>query len=152
MYIVIVQVFLFSFYVSFIWAKYGIQPSLSESWYILESKYRWMFGVILCWGVGVLHLLHNTTLFFLSGALLCFVGVASDYRKQKMTKIVHYIGAIGAIGLSILQLAISGIYWPLLFTGGVTILAFLKLLKNRYWWLEIIAFYSILGGIIQLKL
>lgn len=66
-----------------------------------------------------------------------------------MTKIVHYVGAVGAISLSLLQLGMLGIWWPL---ELCIILAFpILLTEDKFWWMEIVAFYAILGGIIQLK-
>ena len=145
MIVTIIQLILFTFYVSFIWVKYGIQKSLSESWYTLESKYKWMFGVTLCFGIGILHCTHGTILFFLSGAALCFVGAASDYRSKRTTKIVHYCGAIIAMLTSVIGLCQLGVYWPtvvILFS----ILIF-PILENRFWWIEIIIFYSVIIGI-----
>lgn len=148
MWAAIIQLVLFTFYTAFIWRVYGVQKSLSETWYVI--KHKWLFSVILCFSIGVLQLTHGTVMFFLSGALLCFVGSASNFRKEKMTKIVHYVGAVGAISISLAQLGLLGIWWPL---ELCIVLGFpILLLENRMWWMEIVAFYAILGGIIQLKL
>ena len=147
--IAIAQLIIFTFYIIFIWTRHGIQASLSETWYVLDDK-QWMFTVILCFSIGILHLAHSTPLFFFSGAMLSFVGAASDFRREKMTKIVHYVGAALAIILSLIQLTIFEIYWPLI--TCLIILLPISFIRNKFWWFEIIAFYSILGGIIQLKL
>lgn len=147
--IAIIQLVLFTFYISFVWIRDGVQRSLSESWYILDKPFRWMFTVVLCFGIGILHCTYGNLLLFLSGAFLCFVGAASDYRAAKLTKIVHYVGAVMSIALSLVHLSINEIYWPLSMTLFMIII--LPLIDNRFWWLEIIAFYSILGGLIQLK-
>jgi len=147
MYIAIIQLCLFTFYITYVWRKFGIQKSLSESWYVVKEK--WMFTVILCFGVGILHSTHGTSLFFFSGAMLCFTGVASDFRRAKSTRIIHYFGATASIFLSLLQLGLLGIWWPLEIC--IILGAPILLTENKFWWMEIVAFYSILGGIIQLK-
>src|SRR5688572_13256361 len=137
MWTAVIQLLLFTLYIGHVIRKYGIQGSLSDTYYVLEQK--WAFSVILCFSIGLLHLTHGTILFFLSGALLCFVGTASDYRRARTTRAVHYIGALGAISLSLIELCRHGIWWPV--EACIVLIMPISFLENRYWWLEITAFY-----------
>lgn len=146
MIVTIIQINLFTFYIGFIWIKYGIQKSISETWYILESKYQWMFTLILCFGVGICQLLHHNIYLFISGIFLGTVGVASDFKNDKIMSFLHYIGAIGSILFSFIGL------WNLHLVEIPLILGALWLAlygwKNWIWWAEIITFYAIMLGLI----
>ena len=39
-------------YVSFIWIKYGILPSISDSWYHLPENLKVLF-TLFCWGFAL---------------------------------------------------------------------------------------------------
>lgn len=144
--IVYLQLALFIAYTSFVWKRYGVQPSISESWYTLGTKYNWMFTIVFCFGIGVLQLFHESVWFFLSGSALCFVGAATAF-KQKMTNAVHYSGAAGAIVFGLTGLAGLGIWWPIV-PVAVSIPVLTKV-RNATWWIEFVAFFAILGGLIQ---
>ena len=144
--LVIFQIALFLAYTIFVWATYGVQKSISESWYTLEKK-GWLFTIAFSWGLGVSTIFHGGVWFFLSGAFLCFVGAATQFKADKNTRGVHNIGTVGSIVFALTALALHGIWWPFL-----PILASLSLIKqnNGVWWIEHVAFFSLMAGIAQL--
>jgi hypothetical protein len=147
MILIYIQFALFFIYTFFVVRKYGVQRSISESWYTVEKPYKWMFTLVFCYGIGILQAFHGSAWFFMSGAFLCFVGAAMDFKGWETTKWVHNIGAVGCIVLALIGLAVTGIWWPFIpvAAAGVT----LPKTKNGTWWIECVAFFSILGGLIQ---
>ncbi len=147
-YIILTQLLIFTSYILYVIIGWGVQKSISESWYVVKQEYLFTW---MCMLIGVLHFAHipQHPLFFLSGSALAFVGVASEFKDKGMTKIVHYAGAGIAIASSILALFSLGIWWILVL--NVISMATFSLFKpkNYVWWLEIIAFYSIFGALIQ---
>ena len=138
---------LFFIYTFFVMKRYGVQNSISESWYTIGPRFEWMFTIIFCFGIGVLTLFHGSLWFFLSGGFLCFVGAATEFKKWNLTKWVHNIGAVGCITFGLIGLAVTGIWWP--FIPVVASAVVLSKAKNGTWWIETVAFFSILGGLIQ---
>ena len=133
-------------YVAFIWAKYGVLKSISQSYYELPEKLRPLF-TFFCWGFAIpAMILGSSGLMFLAGSGIAFVGAAAAFQ-EKMTKEVHYIGA--GIGVLASQLAIILQYgmWPISVAFfGLSLLLLLfrkKINKHHIWWIEILAFVSI---------
>lgn len=133
-----VQLALFTSYILYIVYKVGILPSISDSWYKLGEVFTY-FCVLL----GVTQMLHNDFYLFLSGVSLWLVGVAAAFKNDKVTKILHYNGAVLAIGFALVYLIHHNIYWPCF---AIVLSCFIP--KNRIWWVELTAFYSIM---IELK-
>jgi hypothetical protein len=140
----LISLIIFISYVSFIWIKYGVLSSISESYYILPEKLQILF-TLFCFGCGfpiVIVGVPLTPLMFFAGASMCFIGAASSF-KRSFTHDVHYISAILAIifaQLSILSFSL----WPLcliFIIGSILIKLILK--KNTFWWVEILAFITI---------
>lgn len=146
-------------YVAFIWIRYDIQKSISDSFYRLieDPKVPNVIGQSLftffCWGfafpaiiIGVD--LTDNVLMFLAGAGICFVGAAAAFKGDSMTHSVHMIGAYSGVLFS--QLAIAFLfkmyYVNIIFIlFAILALVFRKKLKdNQVWWQEIAAFASIL--------
>jgi len=138
---------LFFIYIFFVVKRYGVQNSISESWYTIGPRFEWMFTIIFCFGIGILTLFHGSMWFFLSGGFLCFVGAATQFKSDKWTRGIHNLGAVGAITFALIGLAVTGIWWP--FIPVVAGAVVLSKVKNGTWWIEFVAFFSILGGLIQ---
>lgn len=145
--IVYFQFLMFFIYIYFVVRKHGVQKSISESWYVINPNLRWMFTVIFCYGLGVAQMFHGSVWFFLSGAFLCFVGAATTFKSGGPTVVVHNIGATGAIVFGLSGLVAVGVWWPWI-PMVIGLLALLKA-QNRTWWIECVAFFSILGGLIH---
>jgi len=140
-------------YVSFIWSKYGVLPSISESYYHLPEKLQPLF-TFFCWGFALpAIILGSSLLMFFAGSGIVFVGGAAAF-KEHVIETVHIASAM--IGVILSQLAIFLQYhmWPLnlIFLGIVITLTILNSIKNKNgkpicpnktWWIEITAFLLI---------
>ena len=142
-------------YVGFIWAKYGILPSISDSYYHLPKQLKPLF-TLFCWGFALPAAIIGFTLaegsvwqflmFFASGGIM-FVGAAPDFKSETgMDRLVHYISAV--VGVIFSQLYILLVfpeifYIPLAFTIFSIIFLYFKNKVEEIWWIEILAFASI---------
>lgn len=144
-----IQFLLFAFYVGFVWIKYGVQKSISDSWYTVNKEENWMFTLIFCYGTGFTQLLQATesAFFFFSGAFLVFVGAASDYKTWKVAKWVHYTGAVGAIVFGCL--GFYEINQNLVFPAVLVSVLLLSSFKNKLWWIEIVTYLIFLTGFLN---
>ena len=146
-------------YVAFIWIRYGVQKSISDSFYRLieDPKMPNALGqslfTLFCWGfafpaiiIGVD--LTDNVLMFLAGSGICFVGAAAAFKGDKMTHNVHMIGAYSGVVFS--QLAIAFLFKMYYVNIAFILIAVLaqvfrkKLNNNHVWWQEIAAFVSML--------
>lgn len=141
----IIQLLVFVSYVSFIWIKYGVQRSISESYYVLPTKLNFLF-TFFCWGFSLpLIIIGDNTLMFLAGSGIVFVGAAAR-MKEKMTRTVHMISAYAGIIFSQLTIGIVYEMWYVnVISLSIALLLFLfrKKIKNHIWWIEIDAFIAI---------
>jgi hypothetical protein len=134
-------------YVLGIVAKYGVQKSISESYYKLPRNQQFIF-TLFCWGFALpAILISNTLIMFFAGAGIILVGTAAAF-KSKMTYEYHMIGAFVGVILSQLSIAIDyHLYWlNLLFIVPsllLIILTWCKIKVNYFWWIEILAFISV---------
>lgn len=142
-------------YISFIVNRYGVLPSISESYYKMKDDK--LFGgslfTLFIWSLSLpLIIIGNTPLMFFAGAFLSFVGAASAFKDLKMTKRVHNIGAIGGIGFGFLSMIIDFQLFELTYFMVVLSLSlFLLKIKNLIWWVEILAFVLIIIGLFIVK-
>ena len=150
----------FAIYYAWIYLRYGIQSSISNSFYTIwkanphRPNLRWWFTAAL-WGfsfplavVGV----EVHPLFFLAAALIMFVGAAPAFKSTRTQNLVHMIGAVGGIGGAMIAFLILGQYW--IFGISVGAMAFVGL--NRYanttWWVETVAFIATWLGLLIITL
>lgn len=138
------MLFVFFGYISYIWYKYGVLPSISESYYRLPTKINILF-TLFCWGFAFPamimgnELTDNFLMFFATGGIM-FVGASAAF-KQKLTNTVHMVGAVIGVVFSQLSIAFdfNMYYLNLLFIASAGII-FLTKSKNSTWWIEIVAF------------
>ena len=121
-----------------------IPSSISEFYYLLEErKYNsgWLFTMFL-WTMGIMTCFYGNPWLFVAGGFLCFTGAAAQY-KDAPTNTVHYIGAAGGYGLACLVIN------PFLIGGiiAISVLANLYKIKNKTFWVEVVAFLIILLGL-----
>lgn len=148
-------------YVAFIWIRYGVQRSISDSYYRLTEDPKMppllaqSLFTFFCWGFAFpamivgLTLTDNFLIFLATGGIM-FVGAAAAF-KQSLTKEVHMIGAYGGVAFSQLSIAFDFhmYYVNVIFIIGALALQILSikkigLVKNPVWWQEILAFGSII--------
>ena len=140
----IIMLTAFTAYILFVVKKYGIQESVSNSYYKLPEKQRWLFTIAL-WSFAfpaiVLGVEHSGFA-FLAGSGIMFVGAAPAF-KEDMEGTVHVVGALTGVIGGLLFMLVTGLWYVALITlalmGVVLLIPALK--KNKTWWNELIAFY-----------
>jgi hypothetical protein len=164
MYIVIgLLSFIFVFYNTWIWKRYGILPSMSASYYKLKEdkrlgKHGKTLFLAFCWSLGALMLAVSSMYYmydavgflFASGAGLIFTGTAAAFEEE-MTGVVHYTGATVSIGAAFVGLWLIAGLWPI---GAVFLLVsgvfYMLKLKNIILWMEYLAFALSVFGLAML--
>jgi len=146
--ILISMALIFYSYVAYIWIKYGIQRSISASYYKLPKDLKWLFTAFcFLFGMGAAMMggLDKSILMFLSGVLVCFIGVTPNF-KDKGEKWIHMIAAYGSGILSQLAIVFDYKIIPLALIT-LTCFMFLMILKRsvkEIWWIEIITFTTVI--------
>jgi len=143
------QLLVLTLYLGLIIKRYGILPSISDSWYSLPQRENFLF-TLFTWGLGIPMLFYGNVWFFLSGSGLSFVGAATQFKSMiGITKEVHYAGAlVGILG------ALIGIWiqWdnllPLVWFLFLALSIQVSYMKNKIWWQEIVAIVLILWGLL----
>lgn len=129
--------------------RFGILPSISDSWYVLPLTQNLLF-TLFTWGIGIPMLLYGNIWFVLSGVGLSFVGAATMFKMKKgLTSEVHYAGAV--MGIFCALIGITFMYQNFLplvlfLVSAITIQIFPS--SNKLWWQEIAAFFAILLGLL----
>lgn len=146
--LVLISILVFAGYLAYV-RRYTYMPlkSLSESYYLLPTKTRFLFTIFtwfLAIPIMIAGLNQTGSIFmFLAGAGVCFAGTAAAFR-EKDVYIVHMSGAI----IGILGILLAGAFaykYPLFSIIYIIILMIfsvlsqLKIKANYFYWLEIIA-------------
>ena len=137
------MVTVFLSYVTFIWSKYGVQKSISESYYVLPLKWNWLF-VAFCWLFAFpAMILGNSLLMLFAAGGIVFVGAAAAMHTFP-TRAVHLIGAVGGMILGCVAMITQFHMWYLVPAVAVSILiAYIFDKKNLMWWAELAIFTTI---------
>lgn len=145
----IIMLSFFFGYVGFIAIRYGVQSSVSESYYRLPRNLQWLF-TIATWGYALPAIvigleLTGNGLVFLAGAGIAFVGASPAFHSLGLEKTVHMVGAIVGITAMQIFLCVVGFWWITLAFGIVSGLLFVwkRTYSHYIWWVEIAAFVSI---------
>jgi len=145
---ILISSIIFFTYIILVCLKYGIPPSVSESYYLLPKKINILFTLAL-WGFAlpIVFYADNGLLFF-TGAGIVFVGAAAQF-KDTFIRNIHFAGAIGAVLLSQTYIYTQGL-WHVNIAFFVA--AFLlQFVKNRVFWQEIAAFSAIIISLYILR-
>ena len=148
---------IFIAYLIYIYSRFGILSSISESYYKLkEAGNKWLF-IIFMYSIGICLLLVASFnlqpmvwTFFLAGSGAAFVGIAAQYRDN-MTEQVHIGATLTLIFFSLLGLGlVFGSWWPTYFliVGSLVMLVLKPLIKQHGYWVEVLAFVCIWGGLL----
>lgn len=141
-------------YVFYVWGRYGIQSSISISFYDWDRDDRWLFrgfvwilsGAIIFSGIG-----WGNPIFFVSGSLLSLVGFFTKI-KVKWKYVIHMIGAIGGISVCYLGILYMNILVGLAAIGltslQILILIFVSKRQNMIWNAEITFFMYLIAGLL----
>lgn len=146
----------FPLYITYIlWRNdWKVLHSISDSYYILKKKERYeeilftLFTFFL--GIGTILQYPLSPLFFFSGMGFFWVGTQTQFKSDVSIKgTIHYIGAVIGIVCSLIGLVLNGMWLPLLIMGvGTPLIWWLRKWKGDFiWWIEILAFISIIYGL-----
>jgi len=144
-------------YLLYVYIKYGMTISISETYRELKIKEKFLFTVTL-WAVAIPIIIvsietvkdQSPVLFFIAGSLLMLVSASPTFWSGKMELTAHLIGSYGSIGIGIvacldyffnpITIYISGAYILL-----VVVQFFIKKLRlnNFIYWLEIGAIITV---------
>ena len=165
-----IQLIFFFTPVSYIWWRYGVQKSISESYYKLREDHylnkvpkligagdksdAWVFSIFTfgtglpMWLYTLEHDVHSTTaiLIGVSGFFMAGIGIASEFKRDNIVNIVHYLSATFAIAFAFIAIWYEQSDWmsAVLFLLGAAALKWGVRVKNFTWWVEIFAFLFII--------
>ena len=140
-----------SIYVITVYMKYGVQPSVSQSWDDMVYKRRWTFRVMI-FSVSLAIIISDVHNLFLvaSGCLLTLVGFFTHIHIL-WKKVVHLVGAICCIVFAFIGFFYHSSplsFYLIIITLVAAIIVVLSCkLKNILWNLELVVFPVIYVGI-----
>lgn len=152
MIITLLQALVFLLYIGFIVYRFGVLPSISESWYRLQPFRISFLFTLFCWSLSTLMLFQTnetTGWFFASGVGLAFVGTATMFKwSGAYTDKLHGLGAVVGILCALVGLGVEYNNWipTAAFVAIAAILSAFKV-ENKVWWIEIAAFCSVIAGL-----
>jgi hypothetical protein len=135
-------------YIIVIYKKYGKMKTISDSYYKLKEKNKWLFTIIW-WAFSIpLIIVGETPLIFLAGTGICFVGAAPAFKEELEEK-VHIVGAITGIISGVASLWFDfGLWYLSIGLFLLSLILFLnKKLYNPTWWIEFFSFCTIITGL-----
>lgn len=148
---------IFALYFIFVYHRYGIQPSISESFYAIEKRsgnLKWIFTFAL-WGFALPLAVVGVEVgggFWFAAALIMFVGAAPAFKDRGMVRRVHVIGAVGGVSMAILSFIFSPQpIWGIAIALGILVLSLLKV-PNKTTWIETLAFVVTWVGLLFIHL
>lgn len=151
---------IFIVYIITILVIFGIPPSISETYYLVEEKRKGL-GVIFTfslWAIGfillpywVLHSPENTQfLAFLAASGIILTGAAKEFKGYE--RAAHFVGATTSAAASLLWLILNSLFlYPLIILPIVCIIAIINR-QNWLFWLEIGTFTSLFSALILTNL
>lgn len=153
MIITLLQAFIFLSYIGFVVYRFGVLPSISESWHRLEPLRKSYLFTLFCWSLSILMLFQTnetTAWFFASGAGLALVGAATMFKSGGVyTDKVHYAGAVIGIQSTLIGLGVEYDNWiPMVVFIGISVTLGAFKIQNKIWWTEIVAFICIISGLL----
>jgi len=136
-------IIIFLSYIISVVILYGIQPSVSKSYYKLKHK---LIFTLFCWSISIFYLLSSpTVLSFLAVTGIIVVGTTPMVLIPNIKR-VHMVGAIMGIAFSQLSILIDSqqyICFAGFFVACAPFLIIKKIKKNVFWWIEIIAMLNV---------
>lgn len=142
---------IFTIYVALIWHKYGVLDSISASFYRLPVKRQWIFTFAL-WGFSIPIIIYGALnafpLLFIAGISISWTGIASAYNSSNFDLKVHVETAMIGTIMALLHVCfVEHLYYLTAFAIIAGLLIRWKS-KKYVWWIEIIAYYTILIGLL----
>lgn len=139
---------IFMAYTIYIIRKFGVQPSLSDSFYDLGKYRQYLFTFFILGSSVPLMVAANATFMYIAGGLICLVGLAPAYKETKLESTMHVIGATGGYAVAFLSLIIDFKLWPLAIIAAILAATIKKNSKNYTWYAENIGYFSLWTGVL----
>lgn len=141
----ILMLTVFLSYVSFIWIRYGVQKSISDSYYRLRPEKLGFIFTLFIMGFAYPAAVVAANVWITPAAfLIIVVGIARAFKDSKLLHTLHMIGAYGGVGLSMVGIWVYYHMWYVtiifIIISGIL---FILNVKNKIWWVEILAFIII---------
>ncbi len=132
-------------YIGLVWIKFGVQISISHSYYKFKDKYSKYAFTLFCWSIAYSSMILGADIYiFFSGILLGITGVTPAFRSEKIVNILHCIGAYGSVIFSQITIFVNYDLWYInIFFFSFFFLSYILKIKNKTWWVEIAALLSI---------
>lgn len=139
-------------YLAFIYKKFGILDSISDSYYSLPDNLKFLF-VLFTWSMGLtLYLIGNEThiyWFFASAALISLVGVASQFKLDTLIADIHSISALLSVVCGMVGLMYQHVFFPFPIAALACMYIYFKKLPNHIWWMEVSSYALIFAGFVS---
>jgi len=106
----ILSITVFTAYFIYIVVVYGVQKSISESYYrLIEDKnIKGLLFILTLWCFSItVSISASNVLIFFAAAAICFTGTAPAFRSGKMEEKVHTIGAMSGVVLGYAYLLVN---------------------------------------------
>ena len=132
-------------YVGYIWIRYGVQKSISDSYYRLRPEKLGFIFTLFIMGFAYPAAVVAANVWITPAAfLIIVVGIARAFKDSKLLHTLHMIGAYGGVGLSMVGIWVYYHMWYVtiifIIISGIL---FILNVKNKIWWVECLAFISI---------
>ena len=157
--LLIVSFISFTLYTKYIRRNYGIQESISASYYELDG-WRKNYFTLALWGAAfplVFIAAYPTLniLMVLAGSLICLTAVSPHFRRPGLENVTHMVGAFGGYSLAILSLIFEydGLNYMIVSGAVFVSIIFNSHIPGNYkidndtWIAEEIGYYIILFGL-----
>ena len=146
------SILFFVSYIGFIVYKYGIQTSISASYYILPPNKQFLFSIFCILYPFPIAYVACSVWFWLATVCVMLVGAASAYRGDKIINLIHMTSAFMCVIFSHLAMCLD--YRAYYISGiSLTLSMLLMIFKNKIlngvWWAEIVTYLAIVNTIIS---
>lgn len=145
-----ISLIMFTSGVAYTWIRWGIQKSISQTFYSHENIFLWYLWCISYSLPIMIAIPHG--LVFLSAAGIITVGAAPNFMGSKLENHVHVGGAYIAIISIFAFLALKGQWIVVIPMALFTLGAALFNMKNKTNWIEIAAYYLSFLGLLRILL
>ena len=147
----ILSVLVFWSYITFIVYKFGVQPSISASYYVLPVNRQFLFSSFcILYSIPIAYP-SNSEWFWLATLFVMLVGAASAYRGDKLINLVHTFSAFMCVIFSHVAMCVDNQTYYVSYVS-IAITLGLMLSKNKIpnstWWAEIVTYLAIVVSII----
>jgi len=142
----IISLLIFTAYVVFIAEKYGVQKSISMSYYSLPENRRWIFVLFIIGFNAPIVMLCSAgiPIMAVSAWMVMVVGSTCNFASKKWVKVLHMIGAVGGIVLANVGIILELHLWYI--TVILALAVGIRAIFNRdslIWDVEILSFGAI---------